>query len=58
MPPFSPGIGHVVDDGVEQLLHALVLERGAAQHRHDLARHRARRMHFFRVSMSNSPVST
>ena len=29
---------HVVDHRVEHRLHALVLERGAAQHRHDLAR--------------------
>ena len=29
--------GQVVDDGVEQGLHALVLERGAAEHGHDLA---------------------
>ena len=28
--------GQVVDHGVEHRLHALVLERGAAQHRHDL----------------------
>ena len=32
---------HVVDHRVEHRLHALVLERGAAQHRHDLARDRA-----------------
>ena len=32
---------HVVDHGVEHRLHALVLERGAAQHRHDLVRDRA-----------------
>ncbi len=31
----------VVDHRVEHRLHALVLERGAAQHRHDLARDRA-----------------
>ena len=30
------GAGQVVDDGVEQGLHALVLERRAAQHGHDL----------------------
>ena len=29
--------GQVVDDRVEQGLHALVLERGAAEHRDDLA---------------------
>ena len=32
---------HVVDHRVEHRLHALVLERRAAQHRHDLARDRA-----------------
>ena len=34
-------VGQVVDDGVEQLLHALVLERRAAEHRHELAGDRA-----------------
>ena len=35
------GIGQVVDDGVEHLLHALVLERRAAEHRNERARDRA-----------------
>ena len=35
------GRGHVVDDGVEHRLNALVLECRAAQHRHDLAGDRA-----------------
>ncbi len=32
---------HVVDDGIEHRLHALVLERRAAEHRNDLVRDRA-----------------
>ena len=35
------GVGQVVDHGVEQLLHALVLERRAAEDRHELAADRA-----------------
>mmetsp|Transcript_31769 Transcript_31769/g.101609 ORF Transcript_31769/g.101609 Transcript_31769/m.101609 type:complete len:712 (+) Transcript_31769:192-2327(+) len=30
--------GHVVDDGIEERLHALVLEGGAGQHGHEVAR--------------------
>ena len=37
----SIGEGRIVDDGVEQRLHALVLERRAAQHRHQLVGERA-----------------
>src|SRR4029079_8838951 len=35
------GVGQVVDDGVEHLLHALVLERRAAKHRHERPSDRA-----------------
>ena len=37
----SSGLGQEVDDGVEHGLHALVLERRAAQHRHEAERQRA-----------------
>ena len=35
------GVGQVIDDGVQHLLHAFVLERRAAQDRHELAADRA-----------------
>ena len=52
----SSGLGQVVDDRVEQGLHALVLERRAAQHGHDVVGDRCRRG--ARVRRSSAVISS
>ena len=52
----SDGRRQVIDDRVEHGLHALVLERGAAQHRHDLARERARAQAALDLVLGRAPA--